>query len=83
MSSPPSQICYEIETLFGRLKSVTVTTHVNSHLLFYSCVGRQIWKFVNLSEHDDWFIDETLLSGAGEEWLVVFSKFILLVSNLF
>lgn len=75
-------MCYETEILFGRLELVTVTTHVNSHLFFYSCLEGKYGKFANLSEHD-WLIDEILFRGRREGYLVDFSKLILLLTDLF
>lgn len=56
---------------------MTVTTHVNSQLLSTAALEGKHGKFANLSEHDDWLIDEILSWGKGEGRLVVFSKVIL------
>lgn len=75
VKSPPSQICYEIKTLFGRLKFVTVTTHVNSQLLSTAALEGKHGKFANLSEQDDWLIDEIFfLGGEGKDGRLFFQN---------
>lgn len=58
---------------------MTVTTHVNSQILSTAALEGKHEKFANLSEHDDWLIDEILSWGKEKGWLVVFSKVILLI----